>query len=181
MLGREHAAFGLVTSAAVGAAFLAPEFALQAIAGGVVGSLLPDIDLPNSMAGKIVYPVAWVINKLFGHRTITHDPVLWIPIGLLLIWKFHYAWVLGLVVGYWGHLLLDSFTAGGIPILWIFRKYKKGFHMLPYKWKIHANSFAAKALTVFLSIAVGLVILAIGTKVNKITLLSIFLDTVTSM
>lgn len=181
MLGREHAVFGFVTSAAVGAAFLEPEFFVPIIVGGIVGALLPDIDLPNSMAGKITYPIAWVINKLFGHRTITHDPVLWIPLGIFLLWKFHYAWILGLVVGYWGHLFLDSFTAGGLPILWVFRKYKKGFHMLPYKWKINANSFAAKVLTVFLSITVGLAILAIGTKVGKDTMLNMFLETAANL
>lgn len=173
MLGREHAVFGLTTSAAVSVAYFAPEFFVPTVACGFLGALLPDIDLPTSTIGKITYPIAWLINKFFGHRTITHDPILWIPIGIFLLWKFHYAWVAGLVIGYWGHLFLDSFTAGGIPILWILRKYKKGFHLLPYKWKIYASSLSAKVISILLSMVISALILFVGmvsktANINKI-------------
>ena len=37
-----------------------------------LGSLMPDIDHPRSLLGRSFFPISKVINRRFGHRTITH-------------------------------------------------------------------------------------------------------------
>ena len=137
MMGKQHIIFGLAlgtaiypvlpetltklgTSSSVKEALL---FTGIYGAGVVLGSLLPDIDLEDSTISQI-FPftiLSFFIRKL-GHRTITHD-VLWtIPLGIFLILK--YPWFIGLILGYWGHLFLDGFTRSGIMWGYIFNKNK---------------------------------------------------------
>lgn len=142
MRGKAHLISGLSTGIATAV------FTFSGSTGGVfasigasaIGSLIPDIDLPNSTIGKKVKPISIVINKMFGHRTITHAP-LWV-IPLLVLYKFipniaselsaagiavlqHT--VIGYISGFVCHLLGDMFTVGGIPLLYPFNR--KRFHL----------------------------------------------------
>ena len=47
---------------------LPPELALAAL-----GSLLPDIDEPQSLLGRKLGFIAWPIKLVFGHRGFTHS------------------------------------------------------------------------------------------------------------
>lgn len=99
--------------------------------GAFVGSLLPDIDHKNSYIGKKVKTASKAINKLAGHRNLFHAP---------LIYLFLYSIVLGMVtdnlllmgvnglfLGIFSHLVLDSFTIGGLP--WFYPISKKRFSL----------------------------------------------------
>lgn len=84
---------------------------------GVMAALLPDIDNPNTIIGKLLFPLSHYINKCYGHRTITHSFA-----ALLLVFS---AGLLGslnislsLVVGYLSHLLLDMLNPSGIPLFY---------------------------------------------------------------
>lgn len=102
------------------------------IGGSVLGSLMPDIDLPSSTVGKRVKPISYLINQIFGHRGITHTPILHIICSIFLLIlgggltgfiKLTYlSFVIGLFVGGVSHLVLDAMTVKGIPFLYPFSK-----------------------------------------------------------
>lgn len=102
------------------------------IYGSSIGSIIPDIDHPTSKLGRkfLLRPISIVINKVFGHRTITHSLISTVVFSFLLLLTtylfegvFHYIYsnlIIGICVGYLSHLLLDSFTVKGIPIYYPF-------------------------------------------------------------
>jgi len=86
-------------------------------------SLLPDIDHTKSIIGKLFYPIARVINRKYGHRTITHS--VFVLIGLTaLLSAFQSAYfpsikaaqVFGLAYG--SHILFDMLTVQGVPVFY---------------------------------------------------------------
>lgn len=91
------------------------------VTGCCVGSLLPDIDIPDSMMGHLLLPLSIPINSLFGHRTITHS-ILFMAIvcliGILL--KAPYSLNMGLLIGIVTHLMLDGSTPMGVRLLYPF-------------------------------------------------------------
>lgn len=95
--------------------------------GGVaLGTLLPDIDQPDSILGRF-NPLA----KTLKHRTITHT--LWAAILVTwLCWHFgnHQPLWYGLALGYWAHLLEDFFSRESVP--WLYPLVKKKFHHWGY-------------------------------------------------
>src|SRR5688572_439 len=54
------------------------------VAFTVFFSLLPDIDCPKSIVGKLFLPVSRYLNRNFGHRTITHSLLAYLLLGLLI-------------------------------------------------------------------------------------------------
>jgi inner membrane protein len=80
----------------------------------LLGSLLPDIDTPNSKMGHKFGIVSDIISKVFGHRGIIHT--IWG--GLLLcgiFWYFiHKVYGAALFYGFISHLIADGFTIMGI-------------------------------------------------------------------
>lgn len=103
---------------------------------GVVGSLLPDIDHHNSKIGKTFKITSFITRKLFGHRWITHGPlVVTVFLSLVLfVLTIHkdsfqypnlvYAFVYGSFGGIYSHILLDALTPRGIPFLCPFSRKK---------------------------------------------------------
>ena len=144
MRGKAHLISGAVAGAA--AAYItfggSTVGASALIAASCVGSLLPDVDLPTSTAGKILKPISLVISKMFGHRTITHAPLWIVPLAVvcfcaerlfpgisdenMIVLKNA---VLGYLVGFVCHLIGDFLTVGGIPALYPFSKHR--MHLTP--------------------------------------------------
>lgn len=150
MLGRTHQVGG-VSAAFITSTILYtknypvlmkyPLLMTSIVAGGVLGSLMPDIDHPNSMISRvkilgipILKPLAWLINVLFGHRGATHTLwaliFTWLPFVIgpiflpehLVVTRIIIAlFGLGYATGYFSHLLLDSMTPSGAPIFWPFQ------------------------------------------------------------
>ena len=97
------------------------------LAGGIIGSHLPDIDHPKSAFGSRVLPLSLPISAVFGHRGITHSLIAVVGMSWAVWWALHYAhWqngytvpvVVGVAVGYLSHLLGDWLTNSGVPLLW---------------------------------------------------------------
>ena len=116
------------------------------MSGAVVGSLCPDIDTPNSKVGSkmLLKPISILINKLFGHRTITHSVIVSLLMTTLLISStsifsgtlgFIYTnIIIGFCTGWFSHLLLDIITIKGIPIYYpIIKKKYSLFKFKPDK------------------------------------------------
>lgn len=147
MLGKTHRIGGVSFAAVASAALYVegyplvtnnPEVIPLIIAGGWVGGLMPDIDHPNSTISNyrllgipIMKPFAWLIYILFGHRGATHTLWLlyasWLPImfGSIALFDQHLIisvlitmFGFGYLLGYFSHLILDSFTPSGTPMLW---------------------------------------------------------------
>lgn len=87
------------------------------LVGSIVGGLIPDIDTPTSAFGKPLKPVSKLINKGFGHRTITHSGLWLIPLIILYVYTKN-EFVLGYIIGFLSHLFSDTLTSGGIPWLY---------------------------------------------------------------
>ena len=91
-------------------------------------SILPDIDHTKSLIGKIFYPVAWILSRKFGHRTITHSMLflgfVWLVMFGLL--KFGYIPDSSLIkialFSTISHFIFDMITISGIPLLYPFYK-----------------------------------------------------------
>lgn len=115
MLGKTHLAYGVAIGVSV--CYKDP----FVIGFASLGSLLPDIDYPESLLGRIIP----VIPKVIPHRTITH--ALWIPLVLTGVYLYYPSiYLLSLILGYIGHLIQDSFTKDGVK--WFYPKLKiKGF------------------------------------------------------
>ncbi|MFP5528202.1 metal-dependent hydrolase [Peptococcus simiae] len=142
MQGRTHLIGGL----AVGLAMLSLdrfqvplEKSLVCLTAASIGSLLPDIDTPESKLGHFVKPLSLALNKTFGHRGITHSPLLLVILYLLLealVPDFHNP-ALFFAAGMLSHLVLDMLNHKGVPLL----------YPLPYKF--HIASFRNGSLEEF--------------------------------
>lgn len=101
------------------------------LGGAVIGSILPDIDHKNSYIGKKTKKVSRVINKLAGHRKLFHAPLIYLllySMGLGMdLRELLLIGMKGLFLGIFSHLLLDSFTLGGLP--WFYPFSKKRFSL----------------------------------------------------
>jgi len=97
------------------------------LVGGYIGGLLPDIDHPGSKMGRALYPIAWVVNKLFGHRGATHSLIALLLTSVLFLTPsflmdglariLYTQFAIGISVGFLSHILLDMSTKSGVPIL----------------------------------------------------------------
>lgn len=116
MRGYTHLAFALATASSIEILAHRNPLSLPVAVAGI-SALLPDIDHPDSLLGRKIKPISWLINKLLGHRTITHslDFAIGLCIVVLLSSNFAY-WAWMFVLGYISHLLLDSLTRTGIKL-----------------------------------------------------------------
>jgi inner membrane protein len=98
------------------------------LGGSLLGSILPDIDHRNSYIGRKVKTVSKVINKFAGHRKLFHAPLAYLLLYSMSLGfitdKLLIFGVKGLFLGILSHLLLDSFTIGGLPWFYPFSKTK---------------------------------------------------------
>lgn len=153
MLGKSHLFFGAVTSVATIVYLHTNTTALPGygtafclFGGALVGSLLPDIDLPTSTLGKHIRPISTFLNRTIGHRTWTHDMVF---LAILCALSYHY---LPLTAGIWfgvfGHLFLDGLTINGLPlVLW-----NRRIYLLPRCFRVRSDSLAGILLTILLAV-----------------------------
>lgn len=118
----------------------------------IIGSILPDIDHPNSKINKY-NPLSSFICAIVKHRTFTHS-LLWMVvvslIGLLL--KVNTWAILGLNIGILSHLILDMLNPTGVPLLY---PYKKKFHVC----SISTSSAGEWGVLGLMIIAVGYIII----------------------
>lgn len=146
MNGKLHLTYGLVTGVSLSVCLVNHPLYAGLVGGScIIGSLFPDIDLPNSKLGKYTLGLSTCINKIFGHRGFTHTPFL-----LGLIWLiyyfvvktfsmnyFHFWILLGFSVGFLCHIIQDMMTKGGIKFFWPIYGYRIHFTGFESDSKIH--------------------------------------------
>lgn len=84
----------------------------------IIFSILPDVDISNSKAGKFFGFLSSLINFIFGHRGFFHS--IWI-VGLLYVVLVTFGYQIA-VIGYLGHLFVDMFTKDGIKLFYPYFK-----------------------------------------------------------
>lgn len=163
MTGVRHQYFGVMYAVSIALLFDIPFVTKPAenydtmvlfVLASLIGSVFPDIDHPSSLMGRLVLPISWLINKTFGHRTITHS-----VLGFGLISYIAFTWMgnlspmwLGFVLGYISHLLGDMLTIQGCPLLW---PHKRRFAL---SLGIKTGSYLEVAVLVLCSIGCALLI-----------------------
>ena len=91
-------------------------------------SVLPDIDTTKSLIGKLFYPVAWLINRKFGHRTITHSFLFLAFVWALMLSLVKFEFIADpnflkiALFAVISHFVFDMITLSGIPLLFPFFK-----------------------------------------------------------
>lgn len=136
---------------------LTPELAqgdwLHMIPGVLLGALLPDIDHPSSILGRLLRIISLPISKLCGHRGFTHSLVAWL---ILLIscyqwlsskWDIPHDLIQAFLLGYMSHLVADMLTPSGVPFLWPL-PFRFCLPVLRSKSNKRAERFIAIVLTV---------------------------------
>lgn len=131
MQGKIHYTLGTVSGAYVGyTAYGASPQCLFFFLGASIGSLLPDIDTPNSRIGKNIPIISFFIKLFLKHRGLLHTPlcgiIFSILVGFLPVVGMYMG--LGLFLGYMLHLVQDTFTQQGIS--WAFPISNRKFHIL---------------------------------------------------
>ncbi|EJD6082050.1 MULTISPECIES: metal-dependent hydrolase [Providencia] len=107
---------------------LTPELAqgdwLHMVPGALLGALLPDIDHPSSLPGRLLRIFSLPISKLCGHRGFTHSLVAWLLVmaacyqWIPIEWQVPNDLIQAFLLGYLSHLIADMLTPSGVPFLW---------------------------------------------------------------
>ncbi|GED34780.1 metal-dependent hydrolase [Brevibacillus centrosporus] len=85
---------------------------------GAAFALAPDIDKARSKAGKMIWPLSWLVEKGIGHRTLTHSWImLFLPALLLGNPSIAHAALLWLL----SQLISDALV-GQIQLFWPIRQ-----------------------------------------------------------
>lgn len=103
----------------------------------LIGSLLPDIDHPQSVLGRRVRFISVPIHKYFGHRSLTHSILFLVLCTYLPIYLGYDAIGAGLGIGIISHILLDLLCPGsGVAFLYPFYPYRiQLLHKVRLPWK----------------------------------------------
>ncbi|RKL66409.1 hypothetical protein CR203_16085 [Salipaludibacillus neizhouensis] len=95
------------------------------VTGLLLGAVLPDIDETRSWLGRRVPVLSGIIKFLFGHRGLTHSGLVLALMGFLLV-NTESQFLVGLSAGVILHIIEDSFSRGGIPLLYPFTSKRTG-------------------------------------------------------
>jgi inner membrane protein len=122
MMARSHVIIGLAAWIAAAPMLHLPSLDPTCLGLAVAGSLLPDIDHPQSWVGRRTRPVSTALAAALGHRGITHSAIAVVGLTLLLLHVgYQRAVVSALAVGYLSHLAADMLTPRGLRLTWPLR------------------------------------------------------------
>lgn len=130
-----------------------------AAAAAAAGAVLPEVDKPDSLIGRLFPGSKW-IHERFGHRGLTHSLLglaLSATLALPLFFLARDAW-LGFLVGYASHLLLDMATLEGVPLLWP----RPTRHVFPGRDDLRLDQTSPRAERKELWLSVALVVGAVA-------------------
>jgi inner membrane protein len=139
MLAPTHSVFGIFLTLIILAVF-GIQWSLHwtILLVAILGAIMPDIDHPKSVIGKMFYFISAPIERRYGHRTITHSFIGWaissvifaflvlfgififgfvlkFEIGGLDLWP---RWIAAFSISYMSHLLLDMLNPRGSQMFW---------------------------------------------------------------
>lgn len=139
MMGRTHViigtAFGASVLPAVANGNYTYEQYMMLVCGLVIGSLLPDLDHPQSVISRAIPIVGGIISRLTRHRGLLHSILgmvlfyllLKIGIPVITVNQSISAQLVGmagagLLVGYGLHIIADMLTKSGVRLFYPLRR-----------------------------------------------------------
>jgi len=139
MLAPTHSVFGIFLTLIILAIF-GVQWSLHwsVILFAIIGSIMPDIDHPKSIIGRMFKFVSIPIERRYGHRTITHSLIGWLATSIafaLIIYVIVFIiklfglpdfaivelaprWVAAFSIAYFSHLILDMLNRRGSQLFW---------------------------------------------------------------
>lgn len=123
MMFKTHLALGLI-AALTSIKYFNPDS--WAVFGTVlvIASLIPDIDIQNSIVGRRFWPASSIINLMLGHRGLMHTIFPPLVAALLLFITGYNLLGIAFMIGYMTHLLADAVTIQGIMLFFPLSKIK---------------------------------------------------------
>lgn len=119
-----HIAFGgLCTATLLAINNISIQIDLYPILACIFASILPDIDSPTSILGRISGNFSSWINKKYGHRTTTHSLITTLILSVIvyiaekfLAKEVYYTYIFS--TSYLSHIILDLATVKGVQIFY---------------------------------------------------------------
>lgn len=139
MLAPTHSVFGIFLTLIILAVFgIQWSLHWSIIMFAIIGAIMPDIDHPRSVIGKLFPYISIPLERKYGHRTITHSFIGWgiftaifafivffaalVFVFLLKadvwIWELAPRWTAAFSISYFSHLILDMFNRRGSQMFW---------------------------------------------------------------
>jgi len=116
MLAKTHVAFGFLIGLLF-MPFINNSDIILFFAVLIIGSLLPDIDSPNSKISSKIPIISFFVSVLSKHRGIFHSIFPAIIFSLALGYFSGFSYGTALFLGYISHLVIDGLTKEGINFL----------------------------------------------------------------
>jgi inner membrane protein len=110
-----HLAFGFLSGLIIMPFIAADKIIFIALV--LLGSILPDIDQPNSKISNNIPILPRLISIFSKHRGVFHSLLFAVLIPGLLWIFIGYSYGIAVFTGYLSHLLIDAFTKQGINFL----------------------------------------------------------------
>lgn len=130
----------------------------EVLAAATFASILPDVDHPKSMLGRILLPVSLLLNATVGHRTLTHS-LAGFSIAIILAYLttislgLSAAAYVAFTLGYASHILADMLNDAGVALMYPFEK--RRYSILPRRWGIKTESQSEHAIATVLAVVVA--------------------------
>lgn len=146
----------LLATATIGAINYALHLNIDAyfLGGVILGSILPDLDEPQSLIGRKLGIIAYILRFLgLEHRTLSHS-ILFSLIFLIPAILFPYPFnsvLLGIGVGIILHCIGDMLTKSGLK--YFLYPYQVELHLLPKELRFRTGSITEEILIIILLIA----------------------------
>ncbi|MFC1571198.1 metal-dependent hydrolase [Candidatus Margulisiibacteriota bacterium] len=166
MLAPTHSVFGIFLTLIILAMFgvkVSLHWTIMLFA--IIGSILPDIDHPSSVIGRILYPISSRLERKFSHRTITHSLIGWFIATVLFAviifiigflpfisnWGWSHLpgrWLAAFSISYLSHLILDMLNKRGSQLFWP----NKTRDVIPANHQLRTKSGSRSEIIIFIVI-----------------------------
>jgi len=162
--GKTHLIIGLTAGLALALftnSTVVNGLAITAAAG--VGSLVPDIDTPNSTISNKARPIR-LFTFWIPHRTLTHSLIV---LGLVSLLSVLSVFGVAFAIGYASHIVADMSTTRGIPLF--YPLWGRSLHLLPYPLRLTTGGLVESGIFLIVWIAaIGLFLKMLGVDVLTI-------------
>jgi inner membrane protein len=110
----------------------------------VFASVAPDLDTTKSAISRLLFPfkpLIYLVEKKYGHRTITHSFYFWMFVSVLFLIVTNNLYLSMLFsVAYLSHIFADIITESGVKAFYPFNKKKLSF------FRFALNGFAENTI-----------------------------------
>ncbi|WP_187759911.1 metal-dependent hydrolase [Thiospirochaeta perfilievii] len=118
MTSSSHIAAGTIITAIIASLFSINIFqSIGYIITVAFFSIFPDIDHTHSILGRLLRPISSYLVRHYGHRTITHSLIFFIPLSIVIA-RFNKELALIIFLSLLVHSILDASTLNGVALFY---------------------------------------------------------------